>query len=303
MIKSTIFIEENVDISKYPKLRAFLKRKNDGYTPKKSNVFTREQVNDFLVQAPDNTYLLMKVVTVLGIAGACRSDELCKLTLDVNFKNFDDIIVVTIPDSKNGMSRTFTITSRLGSVSHLEILKKYIKIRLEIKTEISRFFMRYQAGRCYNQPVGKNTLSMIPNKIAQFLKLEHPETYTGHSFRRTSATLLANTGVDVLAIKRHGGWKSATIAESYVADSLSNKNEIANRILYNDTSTPGSSSTSHHAVLMDQSDNIEPPVTEMERSNHFEKNVTISKREGNNYPDFINVTKCNNCTITINIHS
>lgn len=303
MIKSSIFIEENTDISKYPKLRAFLKRKNDGYKPKKSSVFTREQVNDFLLQASDDTYLLMKVVAVLGIAGACRSDELCKLTMEnVKHKNNNDIIIVTIPDSKNGMSRTFTITSCPGSVCHLEIVKKYITIRLEVKTDNSRFFMRYQSGRCCNQPVGKNTISTIPNKIAQFLNLENPKTYTGHSFRRTSATLLANTGVDVLAIKRHGGWKSATIAESYVADSLCNKNEVANRILHNKTSSAASSSTSHQVITMDQSDNIEPQVIVMEQSDHFEKNVVVNKREGS-YPNFVNnVTNCNNCTITININ-
>ena len=64
---------------------------------------------------------------------------------------------------------------------------------------------------------------------------ENFKMYTGYSFRRTSATLLANTGVDVLAIKRHSGWKSATIAESYVAESLNNEMEVANKVLYNKT--------------------------------------------------------------------
>lgn len=92
--------------------------------------------------------------------------------------------------------------------------------------------------------MGKNSISAVPSKIALFLKLENPEKYTGHSFRRTSATLLANTGVDVLALKRHGGWKSANIAESYVAESITNKNEVANKILYNKNVNSSSSSPS-----------------------------------------------------------
>ena len=59
MLKSTLFIDENTDISKFPKLRAFLKRKNDGYRPKKSNVFNRENVNKFMLEALDDIYLLM----------------------------------------------------------------------------------------------------------------------------------------------------------------------------------------------------------------------------------------------------
>lgn len=61
MLKSTIFIYDNKDISKYPKVVAFLKRKNDGYQPRKSNVFTRLEINRFLNEAPDEIYLLMKV--------------------------------------------------------------------------------------------------------------------------------------------------------------------------------------------------------------------------------------------------
>jgi hypothetical protein len=41
-----------------PKLRAFLKRQNDGYTPKKSRVLTKKQVDQFLNLAPANKYLM-----------------------------------------------------------------------------------------------------------------------------------------------------------------------------------------------------------------------------------------------------
>lgn len=45
--------------------------------------------------------------------------------------------------------------------------------------------------------------------------------YAGHAFRKSSATL--DMG--------HWGWKSETFAEDYVAEILSNKPEIAHRIL------------------------------------------------------------------------
>ncbi|RZC38348.1 uncharacterized protein BDFB_009592, partial [Asbolus verrucosus] len=103
----TIFVEENIDISKYPKLQVLLKRMNDGHKPKKSNVFSREEVNQFFAEALDNMYLLIKLVTVKGIAKAYRSNELCKMKLE-NVKERGGAIIVAIPDSKNEM---FTIIS------------------------------------------------------------------------------------------------------------------------------------------------------------------------------------------------
>lgn len=71
MLKSTIVLNDNEDISKYAKLRAFLKRKNDGYKPKKSNVFTRQEMVRFLLDAPDDHYLLMKVLYLVQYFITC----------------------------------------------------------------------------------------------------------------------------------------------------------------------------------------------------------------------------------------
>ncbi|KAJ4429876.1 hypothetical protein ANN_22080 [Periplaneta americana] len=79
----------------------------------------------------------------------------------------------------------------------------------------ARFFHRFSNGKCTNQVVGMNTIGRVPSNIAKFSNLNDPDSYTGHAFGRTSATLLANTGADTLALKRHGGWKSSTVAEGY----------------------------------------------------------------------------------------
>ena len=60
-------------------------------------------------------------------------------------------------------------------------------------------------------------------KVATFLKLPNPSLYTGHAFRRSSATLLADSGADLSLLKRHGGWKSTSVAERYIEDSLNTK--------------------------------------------------------------------------------
>jgi tRNA 2-selenouridine synthase SelU len=61
MIKSSFEIKVNVDISKYSKLVAFLKRQNVGYQAKKSKTLTKEQIERFLTEGPDEMYLMANV--------------------------------------------------------------------------------------------------------------------------------------------------------------------------------------------------------------------------------------------------
>jgi hypothetical protein len=61
MLRTMLNINNNVDISKFAKLRALLKRKSEGYSPKKSKVFSPEEVNMFINKAPDEIHLLTKV--------------------------------------------------------------------------------------------------------------------------------------------------------------------------------------------------------------------------------------------------
>lgn len=61
MVKATLSLKNGIEIEKFSKLRAFLKRSGDGYSPKKSRVLTSEQIEVFLKDAPDRKYLMMKV--------------------------------------------------------------------------------------------------------------------------------------------------------------------------------------------------------------------------------------------------
>lgn len=61
MLRSTLNVKDNIDISKFNNLRALLKRKNDNYFAKQSRIFTIEEIYKFLKDAPDNVYLATKV--------------------------------------------------------------------------------------------------------------------------------------------------------------------------------------------------------------------------------------------------
>lgn len=61
MLRATVNIRHNTNISSYAKLLALLKRKSDGFRSKKSKTLTPEEINQFLKNAPDSEHLLSKV--------------------------------------------------------------------------------------------------------------------------------------------------------------------------------------------------------------------------------------------------
>ena len=96
--------------------------------------------------------------------------------------------------------------------------------------------------------------------------------YTGHCFRRSSATLLVDAGGDITTLKRHGGWKSTTVAEGYIEESIQNKMQISNTIL-------NSVETENTHV------NINAPSTMGKRNIDYSRNTSSASLEKANMSD------------------
>lgn len=62
MLRGTICTYHNVDISMYKRLPAFLKEKQAGCERIRFKIFTIDEITKFLIEAPDEHYLAMKVV-------------------------------------------------------------------------------------------------------------------------------------------------------------------------------------------------------------------------------------------------
>ena len=65
MLKSTIISNNNIDISRYSKLNAYLKKQSTGFTSQKSKILTLDEITKFLDEAPDYEYLATKVNTII----------------------------------------------------------------------------------------------------------------------------------------------------------------------------------------------------------------------------------------------
>lgn len=198
------------------------------------------------------------------MAGALRQDELQKLeTSDV--EDLGSKFLVTIKASKTHTNRIFTVVGN----NHLILVRRYISLR-PAHTPHKRFFIFYKYNKCSVQPVGIHTLSKLPSRIATFLKLEQPRLYTGHCFRRSSASILSDSGADFAAIKRLGGWKSTAVAEGYIENSLQNKTDVAEKILSNTvTKAPYCGSTSAETIksIQDIELNVNSSCQTFDKSN------------------------------------
>lgn len=135
-----------------------------------------------------------------------------------------NMLLVKIPNTKNNIPRSFTVDGPFA-----EIIRKYQRQRSP-KGKNNKFFQNYQKGKCTAQAIGINKFGNMPKEIARFLNLPDADLYTGHTFRRTSATLLADSGADITTLKRHGGWRSSNVAEGYIENSVDNKLKIGKQI-------------------------------------------------------------------------
>uniref|UniRef100_A0A6P7GK87 Uncharacterized protein LOC114343692 n=1 Tax=Diabrotica virgifera virgifera TaxID=50390 RepID=A0A6P7GK87_DIAVI len=191
MLKATLKAYENVDISSFPSLFAYLKEKIKHHKAKKAKALEEWHIKQFLTLAPDSTYLLMKVVLIIGISGGCRCEELTKLTLD-NIEDKGSHLLVTLPTHIKNKPRKFIVINDTFGMDVLGIYYKYLSLRPANLTH-NRLFLNYKKEKCTVQPVGVNTLSKIPREIATYLNLPDSDIYTGHSFRRSAGALLTHT--------------------------------------------------------------------------------------------------------------
>lgn len=257
---------------------AFMKNQTVNYVPKKSKVLSVQDCCKFILEASDDSFLLCKVVLIFGLYGACRRDELLKLTVD-DIEDHEKYVLVKLQDTKTHTPRSFVIPDASQSLNSYEIYQKYAKLR-PCNVGVKRFFLGYRNGKCIAQPAGMHIIGGVPRKVAEFLGLEHPENYTGHCLRRSGASMVAESCGNLLPLKQVGGWKSSKVAEGYIEQSIRGKMEVANMIL-STTSTDLRSSVSNNDVAAGAS----------------------SLKEEISIPSGFVIKDNKNCTVTVNIYN
>ena len=80
------------------------------------------------------------------------------------------------------------------------------------------------------QNTGKNNVNLAHQALCKILKKSN-KGYSSHCWRRSAATNLADAGVSLINLKRHGQWQSDRVVEGYIANSLPLRQERLNCLL------------------------------------------------------------------------
>jgi hypothetical protein len=226
---------------------------------------------------------------------------LCFLTTK-EIEDLGSAILIRLTETKTKVSRRFTIIQ--NEQNFLGLFRKYFVLRPP-HTKHNRFFIFYKNGKCSTQPVGRNTFGNIPSKVATYLNLPDPKSYTGHCLRRSSATLLADSGGDITDLKRHGGWRSGTIAEGYIEDNIQNKLKIAEKIQgkrqHEKTVVPSTSSAFSNDYTEEPEDKKSKGVSILQTN----AELNIQNRQNQIFSEKINlpsivINSCNNAKVEVN---
>ena len=227
-------VRDNINISNFITLKSIIKNNAKSYKPKKAFVLKLVQIVKFMDEASDSIYLAMKVkiiyvfafiistpihyislqvILIFGICGCLRCDELTNMKVDdvedLGDKYYQNII---LPNK------------------YYQKIKKYFLLR-PVDQFSDRFFIHYQGGKCTRQNIERHKIGEVPEKIATYLQLPNPKRYTVHCFRRTSATLLSESGANMQMVKQLGRWRSDIIAQGYIENYIQNRQLIYDGVI------------------------------------------------------------------------
>ena len=233
-LKCILSIRYNVDVddTKFHETKSFLKQLSSTHLAKKSKVFTREEVETFLINAPTDIYLLHKLVLLIGLCGALRCGELLNLQFE-DISDCEDHILITIRVSKTDKKKKgFVFVALASENSNLCPVTLYRNYKALVANPTGKFFRQFHKKKFTAQHRGKNFFGNAPKEIAAFLKYPEDQCkfFTGHAFRRTSATLCADSGASLIDLKRIGRWKSDSVATGYIEESEYFKKKAAHCI-------------------------------------------------------------------------
>lgn len=114
---------------------------------------------------------------MFGICGACRTEEFVRIKLD-DMQKHGSLYLVKVLLTKTKVNRSFTITGLFA-----RIVEKYVKLRPNRVKSSDRLFVNYQRGKCTVQFIGRNKFSHMPRRIAEYLNLPEPQSYTGGFYK------------------------------------------------------------------------------------------------------------------------
>ena len=119
-----------------------------------------------------------------------------------------------------------------AKINYTGVVEEYLThVKTSLNLFTGRMFFTGTSVAFFKQPIGKNTISKVPNEMASLLELESPNLYTFHSLRRSSATAAADGGASVQQLMDFYGWSNSNMPQEYVSSSKASVRGMADRLL------------------------------------------------------------------------
>ncbi len=197
------------------------------------NVLTNEGFQE------DVKWKLVVVMALVSYSGLLRVGEAHGLRFEncfvkMNHETGGEYIDFGFYREKSGNSKKMEYF-HVTNPQHVAIIKDYILCFEE--SERTGQFLRYLKKRNFQvvgtlRLLGENSMQQFVKDIATHLNLPNPDNYSFHTFRRSGAQHLADSGASNSTIQCAGGWATAgsSVINSYVKESAHTKRDIASRL-------------------------------------------------------------------------
>ncbi len=208
--------------------------KSSTHQTKQAKGFTEEQFQDIFVKLSDEGKdLSVKVVAALSTVSLSRGGASKKITCaSVAHNVIKNRIEIKVPKIKLRADVKQVSSAQEYFIEGKEMVRVILlyisKINPKHKGPDTQFIKNYNSqSDSYCQPMGKNNLASLPSFAATKLGIANPEEFKGHSWRRSGARFVANSGASTSELKTAGQWKSEKAMYKYIDESERSRTKTA----------------------------------------------------------------------------
>ena len=186
-------------------------------TPEKDKAILSNDCLKAILSAPDNSALGIRDATIMIVLydSAIRLSELLQLKVsDVNLKNTTPYLRIK---GKGDKERIVSISD--NTVSHLRRYMQKFHLESTPKTE----YLFYTIIHGHANPMSPSNIARIIDKYAEMIRSDHPDLpgkVHPHMFRRTRATNLYQSDIELELVSRILGHSSTQTTRIYAKPSL-----------------------------------------------------------------------------------
>ena len=209
------------NLKNLPRLTKYLKNVTHTYVSKKSKVFSPKQIHRVLIHCQDSQdpkETLMGVTVSLMYYGLLRCVDVLNVRMCDVEMTVSDSVEVSFKHARKRRNEGFTFY--VPKIYSKLFIRYFKELRRSGAPKNDRFLKNYNTkAQTRTVYTGRNMVGSFVKAMCVICGIPNSEGYTTHALRRSAATNLADAGVSLVNLKRHGQWKSDSVAESYIANS------------------------------------------------------------------------------------